>query len=54
LRRQLLDGGASGVVVELDTATIDEARQKILAARERVADGVGKLALLTDQTERCA
>ena len=51
--RQLRDGEASGVVVELDTAIIDEARQT-LPARERVADGVGKLALLTDQTELCA
>jgi hypothetical protein len=52
LRRQLRDGEASGVVVELDKATIDEARQT-LPAREHVADGVGKLAPLTDQTELC-
>jgi hypothetical protein len=42
-----------GAVVELDTAVIKEARQS-LPARERIADGVGELALLTDQTKLCA
>src|SRR5690242_2061720 len=38
------------VVVEFDSAVIDEARQA-LPARERVTDGVGELNLLADQSE---
>ncbi len=47
------DGAFDGAVVELDTAVIKEARQPLLV-RERIADGVGELALLTDQTKLCA
>jgi len=47
------DGAFEGAVVELDTAVIKEARQS-LPTRERIADGVGELALLTDQTKLCA
>ena len=46
------DGAFEGAVVELDTAVIKEARQS-LPARERIADGVGEPALLTDQTKLC-
>lgn len=51
-QRDRADGAFDGVVVELDAAIIDEARQP-LPARERITDGVCKLALLTDQTEFC-
>ena len=47
------DGAFDGIVVELDAAIIDEARQA-LPTRESIADGVGELALLTNQTEFCA
>src|SRR6476646_7157722 len=42
-----------GIVVELDAAIVDEARQAF-PTRERIADGLGELALLTDQAEFCA
>lgn len=53
VQRDRTDGAFDGVVVELNAAIIDEARQA-LPARERITDGVGKLALLADQTEFCA
>ena len=47
------DGAFDGVVVELDAAVIDEARQA-LPARQGVADGLGEFALLADQAEFCS
>ena len=52
-RLRMTDGAFEGAVVELDTAVIKEARQS-LPAGERIADGAGELALLTDQTKLCA
>src|SRR6266436_558910 len=49
---RMTDGAFEGAVVELDTAVIKEARQS-LPAGERIADGAGELALLTDQTKLC-
>jgi len=45
------DGAFEGLLSSLDTAVIKEARSP--SARERIADGVGELALLTDQTKLC-
>src|ERR1700682_2267989 len=53
VERDRPDQSLDGVVVELDAAIVDEAGQP-LPARQRVADGLGKFALLTDQTEFCA
>src|SRR5260370_42672778 len=53
VQRDRSDGALYGVVVELDTAIVDEARQA-LPARQRVSDSLGELALLTDQGEFCA
>lgn len=52
VERDRTDRTLDSVVVELDTAIIDEARQA-LPARERIADGLGELALLADQGELC-
>lgn len=41
---------ARRVVVELDTAIVDEAR-RALPARQRVSDSLGEFALLTDEAE---
>jgi hypothetical protein len=53
VQRDRTDGAFDGVVVELNAAIIDEARQA-LPTRERITDGVGEFALLADQTELCA
>lgn len=50
VERDGTDRALDDVVVEFDTAIIDEARQA-LPAGERIADGVGQLALLADQRE---
>ena len=42
-----------GVVVEFDAAVVDEACQAF-PARQGVADGISKFALLADQTKLCA
>lgn len=47
------DGALDSVVVELNAAVIDQACQA-LPTRQRIADGIGKLALLADQAEFCA
>jgi hypothetical protein len=51
--RDRADGALDGVVVELDAAVIDEARQA-LPARQGITDGLGKIAFLADQAEFCA
>src|SRR3981189_947921 len=51
--RDRADGALDGVVVELDAAVIDEARQA-LPARQGITDGFSKLAFLADQAEFCA
>jgi hypothetical protein len=50
IERDRADGALDGVVVELDAAVIDEARQA-LPARQGIADGLGKLAFPADQAE---
>ena len=45
IQRDGTDRTFDGVVVEFDTAIVDEARQA-LPARESVADGLGEFALL--------
>src|SRR6478609_3520283 len=52
VERDGADGAFDGVVVELDAAIVDEARQAF-PARQRVADGFGKFALLADQAKFC-
>ena len=52
IKRDRADGAFDGVVVELDAAVIDEARQAF-PARQGVPDGLGELALLTDQGKFC-
>src|SRR5580692_296764 len=46
------DGAFDGVVVELDAAIVDEARQAF-PARQGVTDGFSQLALLADQSKFC-
>jgi len=53
VERDRADGSFDGVVVEFDAAVVDEARQAF-PARQGVADGIGKFALLADQTKLCA
>ena len=53
VERDRADRALDGIVVELDAAIVDEARQAF-PTRERIADGLGELALLTDQAEFCA
>jgi hypothetical protein len=53
VERDRADGALDGVVVELDAAIVDEARQA-LPARQGIADGRSKLAFLADQAEFCA
>ena len=53
VQRDRADGALDNVGVDFDSAVVGEARQAI-PARERIADGVGELALLTDQTKLCA
>lgn len=48
-----LDRSFDRVVVQFDAAVVDEARQAF-PARQGIADGLGELALLTDQGEFCA
>ena len=50
IKRDGTDRAFDGVVVELDAAIIDEARQPF-PARQGVPDGLGKLALLADQSK---
>src|SRR5215218_8791242 len=50
VQRDRADGTLDGIVVELDAAIVDKARQA-LPARQCVSDGLGELALLTDQAE---
>ncbi len=52
VERDGADGAFDGVVVELDAAIVDEARQAF-PARQRVAGGFGKFALLADQAKFC-
>ena len=52
VERDRADRSLDGVVVELDAAVVDESRQPF-PARQGVADGLGKLALLTDQAKLC-
>ena len=52
MHRDGADRAFDGVVVELDAAIVDEARQAF-PARQGVADGFGEFALLTDKTEFC-
>ena len=51
VKRDRADGAFDGVVVELDAAVIDEARH--LPSATGVPDGLGELALLTDQSNFC-
>ena len=53
VERDGADGAFDGIVVELDTAIVDEARQTF-PARQGVPDCFGELALLADQTKFCA
>ena len=53
VERDRADRALDGIVVEFDAAIADEARQA-LPTRECIADGLGELALLTDQGEFCA
>lgn len=50
VERDRADKSLDGVVVELDAAVVDEARQP-LPARQRVSDSFCELGLLTDQSE---
>src|SRR5271170_8172572 len=52
VERDGANGTFDGVVVELDATIVDEARQP-LPARQGVTDGLGKFALLTDQSKFC-
>ena len=52
VERDGTDGAFDSVVVDLDAAIVDEARQAF-PARQGVTDGFGELALLTDQTKFC-
>ena len=52
VERDGADGAFDGIVVELDAAIVDEARQAF-PARQGVADGFGEFALLTDQSKFC-
>src|SRR5450756_668637 len=52
VERDWADGALDGVVVEFDAAIVDEPRQPF-PARQGIADGIGELALLTDQTKFC-
>ena len=47
VERDRADGSFDGVVVELDAAIVDEARQAF-PTRQGVTDGFGEFALLTD------
>src|ERR1700730_14329979 len=53
VERDRADGALDGVVVELDAAVINEARQS-LPARQGIADCFSKLAFLADSAELCA
>jgi hypothetical protein len=44
-----VDRSFNSIVIEFDPAIVDEARQA-LPVRERVADGVGELDLLADES----
>ena len=50
IERDRPDGALDDVVVDLDAAVVEEARQA-LPARQRVADRLGELGLLADQRE---
>jgi hypothetical protein len=50
VERDRADRAFNGVVVELDAAVIEEARQAF-PARQGVADGLGQFALLADQAK---
>ena len=50
LKRDRADRSFDGVVIELDVAVIEEARQAF-SARQGVADGLGQFALLADQAK---
>src|SRR5450432_4066079 len=53
VERDRADGALDGVVVELDAAVIDKARQAF-PARQGITDGLGKFAFLADQAKFCA
>jgi hypothetical protein len=52
VERDGTDGAFDSVVVDLDAAIVDEARQAF-PARQGITNGFGELALLTDQIKFC-
>jgi hypothetical protein len=52
VERDGADGAFDGVVIKLDAAIVDKARQAF-RVRQSVADSFGEFALLTDQSKFC-